>query len=150
VPGAVEPVGGCRGGRLVPGGLGAAGLAWGWVASGSRWLTAVRGLPGSRWPRLGCRSTECRAPAGRLGAWVAVWGRTGAVGLCRDGRWAAVGWECSVSGAWRIWDLGGATVVVVAWWAAGSLCCACAWLPRVSRLGFIWIWDLGVGQAEST
>jgi hypothetical protein len=61
----------------------------------------------------------------------------GAVGRCRGGRlpaWSlgwpdadgSMGlWECSVSGGFGTW------AVPRSRWAAGSLCCACAWLPRV-------------------
>jgi hypothetical protein len=82
--------------------LGATGLAWGWVASGSRCCSAVRGQPGSRWPRLGMglspvglawaagvRSAGRRLAGWVPAAWVAGWGSTGAVGRCRGGRLGA-------------------------------------------------------------
>jgi hypothetical protein len=120
--------------------LGAAGLAWGWVASGSRWLAAVRGLPGSRWPRLGMGLPGSPGlleygvpgagwPAGCLGGRVGEDGRRRAVP-----RWAAAGMEPGMAGCgweygtmgvlclWWIWDLGGATVAVGGWEPVLCLC----------------------------
>jgi hypothetical protein len=123
--------------------LGAAGLAWGWVASGSRCCSAVRGQPGSRWPRLGMGLSGSPGlpeygvpgagwPAGcLLPGWPGGEGRAlsggAAVGGWEPGM-AGCGWECSV---WRT--------------AVAADCCA---VPVRGYVGFIWIWDLGVGQAE--
>jgi hypothetical protein len=114
--------------------LGAAGLAWGWVALGSRCCSAVRGLPGSRWPCLGMGLSGSPGlpeygvsgagwPAGCLGGWVGEDGRRRAVP-----RWAvgSLGWP----------DADGSALSGGRRWL---LCCACAWLPTVHL-------DLGLGR----
>jgi hypothetical protein len=85
--------------------LGAAGLAWGWVASGSRCCSAVRGQPGSRWPRLGM-------------------GLSGSPGL-PEYRVPGAGWPAGCLG-WP--DADGSALSGGRRWL---LCCACAWLRRV-------------------
>jgi hypothetical protein len=128
VPGAVEPVGGCRGGWLVPGGC-RARLGMGCfeqsLARCCAWSTGLGvASPARHSPGDGAAGL---AWAGRLGAWVAGWGRTGGAP-----RWP-VGGRLGVLCLWRIWDLGGAAVGRSRWWPGGRLG-ACV-VPVRSYLG---------------